>query len=305
MSQLATKPDFVHEQFEDAQQQKETATLGMWTFLATEVLFFGAMFTAYTECRTRCQQIFEAARVRSLPGLAIEADILWAQWLVLERRAPIANAADAERLRLEAMFRLERAQKTLDPDTVGAFMGGNHCMGLQIEIWNAERPLTQEVARWSTDTGIRSDGFIAGVMEMTEMVKSANLRICMAGHHFMKTTETGVCSGCGRQVWEPLTAQETGEEEGEYMMGEHFEDEGMEGVKYSGELISDPPRLGTAELLYRCLNSSSIGFLSTFQLGLLGYCWRIRKVHNSRKTPLDRHRQIQNAYITLNMTFPQ
>ncbi|KAF9636396.1 hypothetical protein BFW01_g7292 [Lasiodiplodia theobromae] len=187
----------------------------------------------FTECRTRCQQIFEAARVRSLPGLAIEADILWAQWLVLERRAPIANAADAERLRLEAMFRLERAQKTLDPDTVGAFMGGNHCMGLQIEIWNTKRPLTQEVARWSTDTGIRSDGFIAGVMEMTEMVKSANLRMCMAGHHFMKTTETGVCSGCGRQVWEPLTAQETGEEEGESMMGEHFEDEGMEGVKYS------------------------------------------------------------------------
>ncbi|KAK0615484.1 NFX1-type zinc finger-containing protein 1 [Lasiodiplodia hormozganensis] len=187
----------------------------------------------FTECRTRCQQIFEAARVRSLPGLAIEADILWAQWLVLERRAPIANAADAERLCLEAMFRLERAQKTLDPDTFGAFMGGNHCMGLQIEVWNAERPLTEEVARWSTDTGIRSDGFVAGVMEMTEMAKNANLRMCAAGHYFMKTTETGVCSGCGRQVWEPLTAQETGEEEGESMMGEHFEDEGMEGVKYS------------------------------------------------------------------------
>ncbi len=35
------------EQFDDLIQQKETATLGMWLFLATEILFFGAMFMAY------------------------------------------------------------------------------------------------------------------------------------------------------------------------------------------------------------------------------------------------------------------
>ncbi len=28
-------------QFDDGEQQHEAATLGMWTFLATEVLFFG------------------------------------------------------------------------------------------------------------------------------------------------------------------------------------------------------------------------------------------------------------------------
>ena len=33
----------LHEQFEAMPQQKEAATLGMWTFLATEVLFFGAI----------------------------------------------------------------------------------------------------------------------------------------------------------------------------------------------------------------------------------------------------------------------
>lgn len=38
----------VAEQFEDSDQQREAATLGMWTFLATEVLFFGALFVAYT-----------------------------------------------------------------------------------------------------------------------------------------------------------------------------------------------------------------------------------------------------------------
>ncbi|CAN5569143.1 cytochrome c oxidase subunit 3 family protein [soil metagenome] len=32
--------------FDDLQQQRESATLGMWTFLATEVLFFGGLFLA-------------------------------------------------------------------------------------------------------------------------------------------------------------------------------------------------------------------------------------------------------------------
>lgn len=35
------------EQFADAEQQSEASHLGMWTFLATEVLFFGGLFMAY------------------------------------------------------------------------------------------------------------------------------------------------------------------------------------------------------------------------------------------------------------------
>jgi cytochrome c oxidase subunit 3 len=34
-------------QFDDLQQQDETTKLGMWTVLATEVMFFGGMFLAY------------------------------------------------------------------------------------------------------------------------------------------------------------------------------------------------------------------------------------------------------------------
>jgi cytochrome c oxidase subunit III len=34
-------------QFETMQQQKESATLGMWLFLVTEIMFFGGLFTAY------------------------------------------------------------------------------------------------------------------------------------------------------------------------------------------------------------------------------------------------------------------
>jgi len=33
--------------FDDLGQQREAATLGMWVFLATEVLFFGGLFAAY------------------------------------------------------------------------------------------------------------------------------------------------------------------------------------------------------------------------------------------------------------------
>ena len=35
------------EQFDDLEQQKEASTQGMWTFLATEVLFFGGLFLGY------------------------------------------------------------------------------------------------------------------------------------------------------------------------------------------------------------------------------------------------------------------
>lgn len=43
----------VQQQFDDAPQQKEAALLGMWAFIATEVLFFGVLFAAYVVCRLR------------------------------------------------------------------------------------------------------------------------------------------------------------------------------------------------------------------------------------------------------------
>lgn len=37
----------VAEQFQDAEQQHQASELGMWTFLVTEVLFFGGLFLVY------------------------------------------------------------------------------------------------------------------------------------------------------------------------------------------------------------------------------------------------------------------
>jgi cytochrome c oxidase subunit 3 len=49
--------------FKEAGHQRESALFGMWIFLATEVLFFGGMFAAYTVYRYSHWQAFqEAAR---------------------------------------------------------------------------------------------------------------------------------------------------------------------------------------------------------------------------------------------------
>ncbi len=49
------------EQFEDLNQQQEADRLGLWTFLATEVLFFGGMFMGYIVYRHAYPQSFAFA----------------------------------------------------------------------------------------------------------------------------------------------------------------------------------------------------------------------------------------------------
>ncbi len=44
--------------FVDLHQQEEAEKLGMWTFLITEVMFFGALFTAYTVYRNMYPEAF-------------------------------------------------------------------------------------------------------------------------------------------------------------------------------------------------------------------------------------------------------
>ena len=44
--------------FDDFQQQDDSTKLGMWTFLATEVMFFGGMFLAYILFRWKYHEGF-------------------------------------------------------------------------------------------------------------------------------------------------------------------------------------------------------------------------------------------------------
>ncbi|HEY2143537.1 MAG TPA: cytochrome c oxidase subunit 3 family protein [Candidatus Udaeobacter sp.] len=51
----------VAEHFDDLEQQRSAAQLGMWVFLATEVLFFGGLFLAYSVYRSLYPRDFAAA----------------------------------------------------------------------------------------------------------------------------------------------------------------------------------------------------------------------------------------------------
>jgi cytochrome c oxidase subunit 3 len=55
----AHAPEVAH-QFEDPEQQREADSLGMWTFLVTEIMFFGALFAAYVIYRSLYPAAFEA-----------------------------------------------------------------------------------------------------------------------------------------------------------------------------------------------------------------------------------------------------
>ncbi len=47
--------------FENMEQQREAASLAMWIFLVTEIMFFGGMFLAYTLYRSSYPQAFAVA----------------------------------------------------------------------------------------------------------------------------------------------------------------------------------------------------------------------------------------------------
>jgi cytochrome c oxidase subunit 3 len=54
----------LEDQFHNLEQQHEAAALGMWVFLATEVLFFGTLFTGLAVYRTLYGDAFETASTR-------------------------------------------------------------------------------------------------------------------------------------------------------------------------------------------------------------------------------------------------
>lgn len=82
------------EQYTDLLQQSDTAQLGMWVFIATEVLFFGALIFGYTVYRTAYPEQFRLAGRDSLILLgSINQAILVTSSLtmVLALRAARAN----------------------------------------------------------------------------------------------------------------------------------------------------------------------------------------------------------------------
>ena len=54
----------VAHQFDDLAQQHEASTLGMWAFLATEIMFFGGALTGYAVYRSTYPEAFAAASAK-------------------------------------------------------------------------------------------------------------------------------------------------------------------------------------------------------------------------------------------------
>lgn len=74
---MNARPHPIPAQFDDPVQQREAATLGMWAFLATEILFFGVLFAGYTLCRVRFPEAFaEASRHTDMLLGTIETAVL-------------------------------------------------------------------------------------------------------------------------------------------------------------------------------------------------------------------------------------
>ena len=53
-------PGLAH-QFDDREQQLDASRIGMWVFLATEIMFFGGMFIGYTVYRAAYSEVFAQA----------------------------------------------------------------------------------------------------------------------------------------------------------------------------------------------------------------------------------------------------
>ncbi len=63
--------------FADMEQQRNAATLGMWVFLGTEIMFFGGMFLAYLVYRYWYPNEFAAgSRTLSLPIGTVNTAVL-------------------------------------------------------------------------------------------------------------------------------------------------------------------------------------------------------------------------------------
>lgn len=62
---MTEKNSIVAEQFVDAAQQNEATALGLWTFIATEILFFGGLFLAYAIYRHFYYHEFDLASRRT------------------------------------------------------------------------------------------------------------------------------------------------------------------------------------------------------------------------------------------------
>ena len=88
------------EQYHSLEQQRETASFGMWVFLATELMLFGGLFTAYAVYRTVYPAGFaEGSRHLDLVYGGINTAVLITSSLTMTLGLVAAQAGQPGRLR--------------------------------------------------------------------------------------------------------------------------------------------------------------------------------------------------------------
>ena len=91
---MTTEAHVAHH-FDDAEQQYAAANLGMWLFLATEVLFFGGLFAGYAQYRYWYPTEFAAGSRRLDPTLgAINTAVLLTSSLTMALAVRAAQTND-------------------------------------------------------------------------------------------------------------------------------------------------------------------------------------------------------------------
>ncbi len=63
MANSDSHPAFLQHHFSNAEQQRDSAKLGMWIFLLTEILLFGGLFCAYAVFRAWNPEMFHSAHL--------------------------------------------------------------------------------------------------------------------------------------------------------------------------------------------------------------------------------------------------
>ena len=102
MTELAT--DFhpnnaLAHHFTDLPQQREAVTLGMWLFLATEVMIFGAIFLAYTVYRHQYFDSFRAAGSHLFVSFGtINTSVLLTSSLMMALAVHAAHQGDSKKI---------------------------------------------------------------------------------------------------------------------------------------------------------------------------------------------------------------
>jgi cytochrome c oxidase subunit 3 len=86
-------------QFDDLAQQEEAATMGIWIFLATEVLFFGGLFAAYTVYKFLYPEAFaQGSRLMKVGLGAINTAVLLTSSLTMALAVHAAESRNRKRL---------------------------------------------------------------------------------------------------------------------------------------------------------------------------------------------------------------